>query len=138
MAWARRASGVRPESSQGSAPASTAGAAWSPAAAGSWGASSMMVCALVPERPKEEMPARRGAFSRAGQGAGSVSRRTEPSLQSTWLEGWSTWRVRGSRPWRIAMTILMTPATPAAAWVWLMLDLTEPSSRGLSASRPWP
>ncbi|RPK83668.1 hypothetical protein EES47_24770 [Streptomyces sp. ADI98-12] len=137
-AWARSACGVRPDSSQGSAPASTAGTSSSPSAAGSCGASSMMVCALVPDRPKEETPARRGAFSRRGQGVGSVSRRTAPSVQSTWVEGRSTWRVRGSRSWRIAMTILMMPATPAAACVWLMLDLTEPSSSGLSASRPCP
>ncbi len=39
-------------------------------------------------------------------------------------------RVLGSVPWRIAISILMTPATPAAAWVWPMLDLTEPSSSG--------
>ena len=29
------------------------------------------------------------------------------------------------------MTILITPATPAAAWVWPMLDFTEPSQSGL-------
>jgi hypothetical protein len=34
----------------------------------------------------------------------------------------------------MAMTILMTPATPAAAWVWPMLDLTEPSHSGLVAA----
>ena len=31
------------------------------------------------------------------------------------------------------MTILMTPATPAAAWVWPMLDFSEPSHSGRSA-----
>ena len=34
---------------------------------------------------------------------------------------------RGASP----CTILMTPATPAAAWVWPMLDLTEPSQQRL-------
>ena len=29
-----------------------------------------------------------------------------------------------------AWTILMIPATPAAAWVWPMLDLIDPSHRG--------
>ena len=33
-------------------------------------------------------------------------------------------------------TILITPATPAAAWVWPMLDLIEPSRSG--SSRSWP
>ncbi|CAM5729740.1 hypothetical protein STENM223S_04750 [Streptomyces tendae] len=32
----------------------------------------------------------------------------------------------------------MTPATPAAAWVWPMLDFTEPSSSGRSAGRSCP
>ena len=39
----------------------------------------------------------------------------------------------GSTPSRIASTILITPATPAAAWVWPMLDLIEPSRSGLLA-----
>ena len=34
----------------------------------------------------------------------------------------------GSTPCRSAMTILITPATPAAAWVWPMLDLSEPAT----------
>ncbi|AVV44102.1 hypothetical protein C6376_24285 [Streptomyces sp. P3] len=59
-------------------------------------------------------------------------------LQSTWGEGASTWRVRGSVSWLSAMTILMTPTTPAAAWVWPMFDFTEPSSRGSPAGRSWP
>lgn len=76
----------------------------------------MMVCALVPLIPKEEMPARRG-WSDAGQGVRSVSSRTAPADQSTCGDGASTCSVRGSSPWRMAMTILMMPATPAAAWV---------------------
>lgn len=32
----------------------------------------------------------------------------------------------------------MTPATPAAAWVWPRLDFNEPSHRGRSADRPCP
>ena len=35
--------------------------------------------------------------------------------------------------WRMAWIILMMPATPAAAWVWPMLDLMEPSQSGLGA-----
>ncbi len=36
------------------------------------------------------------------------------------------------------MTILMTPATPDADWVWPMLDFTEPSHSGRSSFRSWP
>ncbi|CAM5744314.1 hypothetical protein SALBM311S_01337 [Streptomyces alboniger] len=39
----------------------------------------------------------------------------------------------------MACTILMTPVTPAAAWVCPRFDLTEPShSGGRPSSRPWP
>ena len=74
----------------------------------------------------------------AGHGSASVSSRTLPAGQSTCREGWSTWRVLGIVPCRIAMTILMTEATPAAAWVCPMFDLTEPSHSGRPGSRPWP
>ena len=40
-------------------------------------------------------------------------------------------------PCRIASTILITPATPAAAWVWPMFDFTDPSHSG-RALRPGP
>ena len=36
------------------------------------------------------------------------------------------------------MTILITPATPAACWAWPMLDFTEPSHSGRPASRSCP
>ena len=48
----------------------------------------------------------------------------------------STCSVSGSTPWRIAITILITPATPAAAWVWPMFDLIEPSHSGRSSDAP--
>ncbi len=48
------------------------------------------------------------------QSRASVSSSTAPSAQSTWGVGASTCRVLGSTPWRIAMTILMTPPTPDA------------------------
>ena len=44
--------------------------------------------------------------------------------------------VPGNHPRFMASTVLMTPATPAAASRWPMLVLTEPISRGRSASRP--
>ncbi len=73
-----------------------------------------MTCALVPLRPKEEIPARRGR-SVPGHGTASVSSWTAPAVQSTFVDGWSMCRVFGRMPCRIACTILMIPATPAAA-----------------------
>ncbi len=68
--------------------------------------------------------------ARAGR---SRSSSISPASQSTLEEGASTCRVLGRTPSRIAITILITPATPAAAWVWPMLDLIEPSRSGCLA-----
>jgi hypothetical protein len=75
-----------------------------------------MTCAFVPEKPNDDTPARRGR-SVSGQAVASVTSRTEPAAQSTCADGSSTCRVAGTTPWAIAWTILMTPATPAAACV---------------------
>ncbi len=80
------------------------------------GGSSTMTWAFVPLIPNDDTPARRWP-SRAGHGCGSVSNDTAPADQSTWGEGTSTCRVLGIIPCRIACTILITPATPAAAEV---------------------
>ncbi|GGU31524.1 hypothetical protein GCM10010178_24810 [Lentzea flava] len=96
---------------------------------------SRITWALVPETPNDETPARRGRDTE-GHGVAVVTRETSPALQSMWVEGWSTCSVAGTTPWRIAWTILMTPATPAAAWVWPMLDLMEPRRSG--DGRSWP
>ncbi len=131
-ARARRAAGVRPDTRSGAA----ARGRRSGSSAGSGaGACSTMTCALVPLMPNDETPARRTSAS-AGQSAWSVSSSTAPASQSTCEDGASTCRVFSSRPCRIDWTILITPATPAAAWVWPRLDLTEPSSSGVS--RSWP
>ncbi len=97
----------------------------------------MMVWALVPLNPKDDTPARRGRPV-SGQSRASVSSSTAPAVQSTFAERSSACRVRGSSPWRIAMTILMMPPTPAAAWVWPMLVFREPSQSGWSSARSWP
>ncbi|RPK43223.1 hypothetical protein EES39_19785 [Streptomyces sp. ADI92-24] len=136
-AWALSASGVLADSGQATGPdvvPAGSGASCGVAAGGS----SMITWALVPLIPNDDTPARRGRPC-AGQAVGPVSRATAPESQSTWGDGSSACRVAGRVPWRIAWTILMTPATPAAAWVWPMLDLMEPSSSGLpSAGRSWP
>jgi hypothetical protein len=101
------------------------------------GASSTITWALVPEMPKEETPARRVRLP-LGQGVASASSSTSPASQSTFEDGASTWRDAGNSSCRRASTTLITPATPAAAWVWPMLDLTEPSSNGPRSPRSAP
>jgi hypothetical protein len=91
---------------------------------------------LVPLIPNEEMPARRGR-SPAGHSTFSVSSSTSPAVQSTCGLGSSRLIVRGSRPLRSASTIFITPATPAAACVWPMFDLIDPSRSG-PPERSWP
>ena len=76
----------------------------------------MITCALVPLIPNDDTPARRGP-SPFGQGRDSVNSETAPADQSTCGVGTSTCNVCGITPCRIAWTILMTPATPAAAEV---------------------
>ncbi len=98
----------------------------------------MMTCALVPLMPKEEIPARRGRPLSAGQGTGSVSSRTSPADQSTCGDGSSACRVRGSSWCCMARTILISPATPAAAWVCPMFDFTDPSHSGRPSGRSCP
>ena len=74
----------------------------------------MITCAFVPLIPKDDTPARRGP-SPAGHGRDSVNTDTAPADQSTCGVGTSTCNVCGITPCRIACTILITPATPAAA-----------------------
>src|SRR5487761_1136875 len=126
--WSR-AAGVRADRIQG------AGCPGAGAVAGAGaGACSRMRWALVPEIPKEETPARRGRPA-DGQGMALASRDI-PASQSMWGEGWPAWSVAGSVPWRIAVIILIMPATPAALAVWAMLDFTDPIHSGWS--RCWP
>ena len=73
-----------------------------------------------------------------GQGTASVTSRTAPADQSTCGVGSSTCSVAGTTPWRIAMTILITPAVPAAAAACPRFDFTDPSSSGSPPSRPSP
>ncbi len=139
-AWALSACSDLADSTHGTvtAPAGT-GTVSGSAVDSSAGACSMITCAFVPLTPNEETPARRGRSCAAGHSWASVSSSTAPADQSTLPDGRSTCSVGGSTPWRIAMTILMTPATPAAAWVWPTFDLMEPSHSGRpSAGRSWP
>ena len=97
-----------------------------------------MTCALVPAPPNEDTPARRGRPV-AGQSRASVSSATAPASQSTSRDGSRpTCNVAGSTPCRIASTILITPAIPAAAWVCAMFDFTDPSHNGRPPARSCP
>ncbi|GHD13545.1 hypothetical protein GCM10010334_71890 [Streptomyces finlayi] len=98
---------------------------------------SRITWAFVPLMPNAETAERRG-WPVVGQSVRSVRSSTAPALQSTCEVGRSTCKVRGRTPFRIAKTILITPATPAAACACPMLDLMPPSSRGRSAGRPRP
>lgn len=162
-AWPRSAGSSAPESSQGSrdgrgggvasaVSAMSAVSACSAVRAGCrrpvtgasdpsrlTGASSRITCALVPPIPNADTPARRGRSDDDGQGRAAVSSSTRPDDQSTCGDGDSACSVAGSSACRMACTILMTPATPAAAWVCPRLDLTEPSqSGGCSGARSCP
>ncbi len=105
---------------------------------GSCGASSTMTCAFVPLAPKAETPARRGRSSAPGHSWASVSSSTAPADQSTCDDGVFACSVLGSSPCRMASTILITPATPAAACVCPMFDFTDASRSGRSSARPCP
>src|SRR5690606_39146701 len=104
-------------------------------AAGSSATPSSTTWAFVPLIPKEETAALRGR-SLSGQGRASVTSSSAPDDQSTCGEGASTCSVLGTTPRRIASTILITPATPAAACACPMFDLIDPSSSGTSRSCP--
>ena len=83
----------------------------------------------MPEMPKEEMAARRGRGP-GGQGAGAVSSASGVWSQGTCGVAVAACKVAGKVACCRARVILMIPAMPAAAWVWPMLDLTEPSQSG--------
>ncbi len=138
--WVRRraacavnASAERAESTHGT----TGAGATASLRSGSSDHASRSTWALVPLIPNDETAARRGRPV-SGQVRCSVSSDTAPASQSTRVDGSSTCRVLGSTPCRSAMTILTSPATPAAAWVWPMFDLIDPSHSGRSAGRSCP
>ena len=95
----------------------------------------MITCAFVPLMPNDDTAARR-TRSPVSHATGAVSSSSEPPDQSMCGDGASTCNVRGSTPARNAITILITPPMPAAAWACPMFDLSEPSRSG--TSRSWP
>jgi hypothetical protein len=137
-AWSRRAAGVLADSTTGTTGTGILATSWEgselpkPLFAAS-GACSRIAWALVPLMPNDDTPTRR-TRPVSGHSTVSVASSTAPEVQSTWADGSSTCSVLGTIPCRIARTDLMIAATPAAACVWPMLDLTDPSSSGVSRS----
>ncbi len=120
-ACSRSAGTDRPESAHGTTPppATTPTCPGSPsgtAAGSSTGACSTITCAFVPLTPNDDTPARR-TRPVSGHAQSSVTNATAPDDQSTCGVGSSTCNVLGTTPCRIDSTILITPATPAAACV---------------------
>ena len=130
LACPRTASSVLPESTSGSSGGTVANSS------DDVGASSTIRCTLVPLTPNDDTPARRVRSPR-GHASPVLSSRTSPASQSTCGDGSSACSVGGSCSCWSAITILITPATPAAATVWPMLDFTEPS-RSESPARSEP
>ena len=162
MAISRRASGVLPDrghsrallrsasSSDRGNPLRAAGKATSigcgePAGhqvpftdAGSLAQPSKMTCALLPESPKALTPARGGLPLVSGQAIISEVMRTGMCSHSKLGFGLRKCRCAGMIPLFIASTALMMLAMPDAHSECPMLVLTDPSSRGRSASRSLP
>ncbi len=107
--WARRAGADRADTTSGRAVVVGSGSSGATGA----GNSSTIRCTLVPLTPNDDTPARRGRPPVSHDRA-SASNSTAPDDQSTCDDGSSTCNVRGNTPRRIAITILITPATPAA------------------------
>ena len=89
------------------------------------GACSTMACVLMPPKPKESTPARRGAPSGAIQGMASVLTNSRVrSMPSSGLT--ASHSVGGSTRWCSDRAVLIRPAMPAAGMQWLIIDFTEP------------
>ncbi len=73
-------------------------------------------------------PARRGALP-ASQSASRELTKNGLAAKSISGFGSSKWRLGGIFPWRSISTVLIRPATPAAASRWPMLVLTEPMAQ---------
>ena len=110
-----------------------------PARARTAGASSRIRWALVPLIPNEETPARRGWPLRLPTRAPASAARPRPrpsrraGVGCVDVQGRAAAR-RGAAP----ATILITPATPAAAWVWPMFDFDRAEPQRPVAPRSWP
>ncbi len=92
------------------------------------GASSTSRWALVPPRPNELTPARRGALPRFHLTGLAATKNGEPSKAMLGL-GAVKFRLGGMTSFSSARTALMRPAAVAPASRWPMLVLTEPRAQ---------
>ena len=141
-AWSRRAGALRATSSQGRAVRSVSSRRPRVAVLGRVrraGGSSRMTWALVPEMPNDGDPGAADALAGAARRRLRCSSRTAPAVP-VHVRTRAVRRAGCAAGCRVrrARIILMMPATPAAAWVCPMLDLTEPSHSGRSSGRSWP
>ncbi|GAB3451000.1 hypothetical protein GCM10027436_48090 [Actinophytocola sediminis] len=114
-ARARNAPAVWPDNTSGTTAGGPSCESWS--GSSGWASSSAcsrMTCALVPLTPNADTAPRRGRPT-TGHSRDSANNDTAPDDQSTCDDGSSTCRVRGITPCRNAITVLITPPTPAAA-----------------------
>ena len=129
---ARRAAGRRASSARlRRAPTAPAAAARARPARGRLaGASSRITCALVPPMPNELTPAPARPCRRACHGRSVVLTKNGLAAKSIFGFGVSKCRLRRDRRRaRAPATVLIRPATPAAASRWPMLVLTEPMAQ---------
>jgi hypothetical protein len=81
-------------------------------------------CALLPPIPNALTAARRGSRRPSTRRAGSARKGLDP--KSIWGFGDSKYRLGGISRFSRQRTVLMRPATPAAASRWPMFVFTEP------------
>jgi hypothetical protein len=87
--------------------------------------SSSTTWTLLPPAPNELTPARRGSPPVTQS---TPARATTKGLSAKSIRGFarSKCSVAGMRRWRIASTVLISPAAPAAAVRWPMFDFSDP------------
>ena len=98
--------------------------------------SSSAMWKLLPPKPNELTPARRGWASPRTQGRARVPRWNGLSSSASFGFGASTLMVGGSTRCCSAKIALMSPAAPAAALACPICDFTEPIAHHWRSSRP--
>ncbi len=100
------------------------------------GACSRTTWTLVPPMPTELTPARRGPYSGSGHGSASVTTWNGESSRASSGCARPAPAVGAMTACSSIRTVLMTPATPAAASRWPMFAFTEPSPMELVPRAP--
>lgn len=101
------------------------------------GVASMTACDTVPPYLYDAMAALRG-LPLFGHGVGSVAALNKDFSQLTFIVGVVKLDCGGIKPFGMAMMALMKSKTPAPAFRWPILDLTEPMKQGSDSDRRAP